>query len=318
MARDLPKRMHLKHGRYYYVHKNKWTPLSTNFHEALAQYAKLIAPMKGGMTELIAEFIADIRGDVAESTLRTYSIAAERLKAVMTEFAPEDVKPKHVAEIMDHYKQTPAMANTMRNVLKQVFERAVLAGKCDTNPVQFVPPKTTKKRGRYLTDAEFAAIREKATPTLTAIMDICYLTGQRIGDVLAIRLQDIDEGGIYFQQQKTKNRLKVMMTPDLKAAVEQAKALHTSVRGMTLFHTRGGKPFAYWTIRTLWERATLAARVEDANLHDLRAKAATDAKAQGLDSQALLGHATESAHLRYLRSKEIPVAVPVKLRQSKT
>lgn len=318
MARKLPRRMHYKHGRYYYVHKNKWTPLSTQFHEALEQYGRLIEPPKGGMAEVVDDFMAAIKGEVAASTYKTYAIAAERIKRVLQEFAPGDVKPKHVAEIMEHYRATPAMANTMRNVMKQVFSRAVIAGKCDVNPVQFVPPRATAKRSRYLTDAEYFAIQAKATPTLAAIMDVCYLTGQRIGDVLAIRLQEIEDDGIRFEQQKTGNRLKVAMTPDLQAAISRAKALHTSVRGLTLFHGRGGKPFAYWTIRTLWERATLAAGVDDAHLHDLRAKAATDAKSQGLDSKTLLGHATETAHARYLRSKEIPVATPVKLRQSKT
>lgn len=310
--------MHFKHGRYYYVHRNKWTPLSTNFHEALAQYGKLIEPMKGGMVELIAEFMLDIRAEVSPSTLRTYAVAAEKLKKTMVEFAPEDVKPRHVAQIMEHHKATPAIANTMRNVLKQVFAAAVISGKCDINPVQFVAPRTVKKRDRYITDAEFESIRKQATPTMRTIMDMCYLTGQRIGDILNLRLQDIDADGIYFKQQKTGNRLKVAMTPDLEAVIAEAKSLHACVRGMTLFHSRSGKPFSYWTVRTLWERATLAAGVEDAHIHDIRAKAATDAKSQGLDSQTLLGHTTESSHLRYLRSKEIPVAQPVKLRQSKT
>lgn len=318
MARDLPKRMHFKHGRYYYVHRNKWHPLSTNFHEALTEYGKLIEPPKGGMAELISDFMTHLRSEVAPSTYRTYSVAADKLKKALIEFAPEDVKPRHVAQIMEHYKKTPAIANTMRNVLKQVFAAAVISGKCDINPVQFVAPRRVNKRDRYITDAEFDAIRKHATPTMRAIMDVCYLTGQRIGDILSLRLQDITDDGIYFKQQKTGNRLKVTMTPDLAAVIAEARTLNASVRGMTLFHSRSGKPFSYWTVRTLWERATLAAGVEDAHIHDIRAKAATDAKSQGLDSKTLLGHSTDSAHLRYLRSKEIPVAEPVKLRRSKT
>lgn len=310
--------MHFKHGRYYYVHRNKWTPLSRDFHVALQEYGRLVAPLQGGMADLIAKWLESVKPDVADSTWKTYAIAAERLKTALVEFGPADVKAKHVAALLDHHKATPAMANHMRNVLKQVFAKAVLHGDCDVNPVLFVKPNKDKKRDRYLTNPEFDAIRAKATPTLQAMMDICYLTGQRIGDVLAIRYADITEDGIYFRQQKTGNRVLVALTPDLAQAVATAKALHNNVRGLTLFHTRGGKPFAYWTVRTLWERATLAAGVEDARIHDMRAKAATDAKAQGLDSRTLLGHTTESSHSRYLRSKEIPVAQPVKLRQSKT
>lgn len=179
----------------------------------------------------------------------------------------------------------------MRNVLKVVFNKAVLLGLTDSNPVASVPPLKTKRRDRYITE-------------------------QRIGDVLKIRYSDIEDDGVSVQQEKTGNRLKIRMMADLRDAIGQARALHRSVKGFHLFHTRQGKPFSYWTIRTLWLRATTSAGVEDAHIHDIRAKAATDAKAQGLDSKSLLGHASESAHLRYLRGKETPVAEPVRIRKS--
>lgn len=315
-SRKLPVRMHLKNGRYYYVHKNKWTPLSRDFHEAIVEYAKIMKPNKGGMEELIDRFMFDAKTALKPRTLRTYTVAAEKLKKAFIEFSPELVKPMHVAQVLDHNRKTPAMANVMRNVLKQVFTKAVVWGLAEINPVQFVPPFKAGKRDRYITEAEFKAIKAKATPTLQAIMDICYITGQRIGDVLKIRYADIQDDGVFFKQEKTGNRLKVEMTDDLKSAIDSARALHQSVKGLTLFHTRQGKPFAYWTIRTLWTRATTSAGIEDVHIHDIRAKAATDAKAQGLDSKTLLGHTTESSHNRYLRSKEIPVAKPVKIRKS--
>lgn len=315
-SRKLPARMHLKHGRYYYVHQNKWTALSRDYHDALVEYARIIKPNKGGMEELIDRFMLDAKPTVKPNTFKTYTAAAEKLKHALVEFSPAQVKPMHVAQILDHYRSTPAMANVMRNVLKQVFAKAVIWGLAEINPVQFVQPLKTKKRDRYITEDEFNAIREKASPTMKAIMNICYLTGQRIGDVLKIRYSDIDDNGLFFRQEKTGNRLKVAMTDDLRAAIDTAKSLHKSVKGMTLFHTRQGKMLAYWTVRTLWERATAAAGVENAHIHDIRAKAATDAKAQGLDSKKLLGHASESAHSRYLRSKEIHVAEPVKIRKS--
>jgi integrase len=305
--------MHLKSGRYYYVFRNKWVGLSRDYHDALVEYAKLTRPAQSGMQELLDAFIADIRPTVARSTLRTYACAADKLRSAFREFAPHQVKPMHVAQVLDHHKATPAMANIMRNVLKQAFAQAVRSGLAETNPVRDIKPFKEHKRDRYLTAAEFAAIRAQATPTLAAIMDVCYITGQRIGDVLAIRYADITDDGLYFKQQKTGNRLRVEMTEDLRQAVDAARALHKSVKGLTLFHTRQGKPFAYWTIRTLWNRATAAAGIEDAHIHDIRARAATDAKAQGLDSRALLGHTTEGAHNRYLRSKEVPTVRPVKV-----
>jgi integrase len=56
-----------------------------------------------------------------------------------------------------------------------------------------------------------------------------------------------------------------------------------------------------------WKAACAAARIEDANIHDLRAMAATDARAQGIDAQAMLGHTDAATTRIYLRDKVVPV-----------
>jgi integrase len=51
-------------------------------------------------------------------------------------------------------------------------------------------------------------------------------------------------------------------------------------------------------------RAAKAAKVADAHFHDIRGKAATDAKRDGLDYQAMLGHSTKRMSDRYIHGKE--------------
>jgi integrase len=307
--------MHLKHGRYWYVHQNKWTALDKDYTKALVEYAALIKPVSNAckVPELLDRYLIEAKPTLSKHSFTAYEIAARKLKGIFQEFTPDKVKPLHVAQMLDHYRAKPSSANIMRAVLKNAFTKAILWGLCETNPVTFVQRHKTAARDRYLTDAEFMAIRDKASPTLKAIMDICYLTGQRIGDVLAVRYADIEPDGIYFRQQKTGNRLKVSMTEELRAAITSARQLHKSVRGMVLFHRRNGEPLVYMSVQRQWNTASRAAGVEDAHIHDIRAKAATDAKAQGLDSKKLLGHAQDSTHARYLRSKEIPIAQPVSL-----
>ncbi|RTL35068.1 MAG: integrase, partial [Rhodocyclaceae bacterium] len=145
-----------------------------------------------------------------------------------------------------------------------------------------------------------------------------YITGQRKGDVMGIRYSDITDRGLFVQQKKTGNRVLIAMSPDLEAAVQRARDLHKSVKGLTLFHKPNGEPLSETTMYGHWVRACKAAGVEDANFHDIRAAAATDAKAKGMDSKTLLGHTTESSHNRYLRSKEIPIAQPVPARLKTT
>lgn len=312
--RALPRNMHFSHGAYYFVRRVegriKWQFLSRDYGDALRIYAGIVAPFDGGISDLLDRWFAGL--EVAEKTRKTYAVAVDRLRKVFAEFTPAELKPKHFYEFIVKARITPAMAAHYRSVMVGTMQLAVKEGLVDTNLMRQVESFGGKKRNRYLEDGEYLAIREQATPTLQVVMDLCYLTGQRIGDVLAIRHADLSDSGIIVEQQKTGTRLCVAWSDDLRAVVTEAKALHQSLRGMTLLHTRQGKPFAYWTIRTLWDRACTAAKVKDAHIHDIRAKSATDAKKAGLDSMALLGHKSEAVHQRYLRSKETPVVEGVR------
>ena len=312
--RDLPPCVYLKCGSYYYVKNGKWVNLGRDKGRALMDYARRISVADEGVPGLIERWFADQEGQIAKSTRKTYAVAVRRLGKTFAEFEPNQVTARDVLAVMHHYRKTPAMANVIRNVLLGAFEFAFLENLVERNVVRDVKPFKTKNRERYITDDEFLAIRVKASPTMRVIMDLAFYTGQRIGDVLAIKYSDMQDDGIHFKQQKTGNRLVVSWSPELREAVAQAKALHKVVRGMHLIHSRKGTPLAYWTVRTLWARATSAAGVEDAHIHDIRAKAATDSRKQGLDSQKLLGHKSALTHERYLRDKEIPVAIPARIR----
>ncbi|WP_184415215.1 tyrosine-type recombinase/integrase [Rhodocyclus tenuis] len=307
----------MKHGRYYLVRENKWHPLARNLHDALVEYARLTAgPESGALGELVSRTLTDMKKTVADSTYKNYTSCSRRVLEAFAEFTPQQIKPQHVASFLDDNKATPSMANLLRSFLKGMFARAVRWGVVETNPVRDIGQFKTKKRDRYITAAEYAAIREKATPTLQCLMDLAYITGQRMGDVLKVKYSDISEAGVFVKQQKTGQRVLIAMTPDLDAAIKQARAIHQSVKGLTLLHKRDGAPLAYGTIHHQWKKACSDAKVEDAHFHDIRAAAATDAKAQGLDSKTLLGHTTDSSHNRYLRSKETPVAKPNRARKS--
>jgi integrase len=256
---------------------------------------------------------AERRG-VAASTLTQYRRAAAKLTAALIEFAPHEVRPTHVAALLDHWAATPNAANRARTVLRLAFNRAVRTGLVDSNPVASIARLPEAKRTRYLSDVELAAIRTAASPTLRAIIDLAYLTAQRIGDVLAIREADIGPEGIAIDQRKTGRRLLLAWTPDLRAAVDGARQLHAT-RKLWLLAQRNGKPRAYSGVRDLWDRACARAQVADAHLHDLRAKSLTDAKRQGLDPQPLAGHSSPAMTARYLRSRERDLVTGPRFRQ---
>jgi integrase len=142
-------------------------------------------------------------------------------------------------------------------------------------------------------------------PRLQVVMELQYLTGQRISDVLRIRRSQIGDAGIEFEQQKTGKRLLVRWTPELRATVAKANAL-SKVLAVTLLRGKYGKAPDYRATVDQWHAACTAAGVEDARLNDGRAMSATATKRQGKSARSLLGHTSEAMTERYLRDRETP------------
>lgn len=234
-----------------------------------------------------------------------------QLQDALAEFEPRDVLPRHVAAIKMHGASTPNMNNRVISFLRMVFAYALEKGLVDSNPCIGIKRHAEKKRNRYVTDQEFQAILAVASDNMRAIYEMCYLTGQRISDVLAIRLADISVEGIAFTQQKTKARLVVRMTPDLEALIARIRALPRRVSGLTLFTARSaGKPVSYATAKMAFRADCKKAGLKDTTLHDLRAKSLTDTDKQGNNAQKLGGHSDAKMTARYLRLREIDVAEP--------
>jgi integrase len=305
--RHLPQCVYLKHGAYWLVKKGRWERLGSDLPSALAEYGRRLSEPSSGMADLIDTALATMKSKIASTTWTQYQTAARKLKHVFAEFSPEQVKPKHVAQMKISMSETPNMCNRCLSVLRQVFDYALEQQLVESNPAIGVKRHHENKRKRLISPEEYAAIHAQAGPRLQIIMDLLYLTGQRVTDFLTIRYIDLREDGIYFEQDKTDARLIVRWSPELRVAVDRAKALHGNLRALTLLHNRRGKAPDYRTIRDQWDKACAGAGVADADLRDLRAMSGTAAKAQGWNPTALLGHTSPAMTVRYLRDKEVPV-----------
>lgn len=308
--RHLPARMHFKHGAFYYVHKNTWERLSGDYPEALSMYAERMSPQAaGGMADLIDRVLAKIAPNLANNTVSQYRIAANKLKPILVEFRPDQVKPKHIAMIKEDMADTPNMANRCISFLRVVFQYALEWQEVESNPCIGIKRHTEKKRDVYVTDEQFAAIKSNSPVWLASILDLSYLTGQRIGDVLAIRTEDVTDEGIFFKQQKTGAKLLVQMTPDLLAAIEAARAGNNKLKKdeAHLLWNRYGKKRDYGSVKDAFDKARTEAGLKHITIHDLRAKSLTDTKLQGNNATELAGHTSERMTDRYIR-----VRVPVK------
>lgn len=304
--RHLPACMYQKHGAYYLVRKGKWERLGTDLQAVLMIYAKrMSAGSKGGMPDLIDRALKHHceHKKLRPNTVEQYEIAAERLKTIFAEFEPGQVLPKHVAAVKMDLAGTPNMCNRILSFLRIVFNYALEWQEVDSNPCIGISRHAEGRRDRYITDAELGALLNAASPYIRSILEMCYLTGQRIGDVIAIRLADISDEGVSFVQEKTGAKLIVAMTPDLQAVIDSAKALPRKVRTLTLFCSRTGKPVSYETVKEAFQALREKTGIHDVKIHDIRAKSLTDADREGKNAQTLGGHTDARMTARYLRGR---------------
>lgn len=309
--------MHKKGDVYYHVSSTlprKWTGLSTNLAEAKLKWAQLeggYTDSTGLFTALAARYITECIDGMAESTKRQYRIQANVLDSVFGTMRLAEIKPLHIAQYLDNHKSKTSANNEMA-LMSAMFEKAMRWGWTDKNPIKGVKRNSVKQRDRYITDEEFISIRENAPDYLRCMMDVGYVTGMRISDIIAIKMQDISPDGIAVQQKKTGKRQLFTITPELDAVINAAKGLRRTVRSLYLICNKQGRQVKYCTFRIAFAAACEQAGVQDVHFHDIRAKAATDAKKLGQDYQRLLGHSNRAMSDRYVKTRETESVTPLK------
>lgn len=320
--RHLPASMYHKHGAYYLVRNGKWRRLGTELAPSLHEYARLIGQVRGSMPALIETMLPRLMRDrntghlKAESTRDKYAQTAAMLSEMLSQLSPEDLSTRDVKALRAELIATPAVANRALTVLRLIMDEAVSDELVAANPcvgVEFVklPPRT-----RRITVAEFDRIQAHADPLLRAVMSLCYATGQRVMDVATIRTENITDAGVYFKQQKTGSEVVIAWTTELREAVREARALKPNAIRMP--YLLGHEHPSYAMIYKRWKAATKRAKVADANIHDVRAMSATDANAQGIDAQAMLGHTDAATTRIYLRDRVVPVVAGPVMRRPKS
>lgn len=302
--RHLPACVYQKHGAYWYVKGGKWRKIGTDLHAALVEYARIVATPKDGMPALIDEALPFLIDGRAESTTKHYTACAKLLKEIFAEFYPSQVRHGHIVEMMDLYRDQPARGNHMLTVLKLTFQWALDRGRVEANPCVSVKRFAAKSRERLITPNEYTAIYKQCAPWLQCVMDICYLTGQRIGDVLSLESSQLTDTGIYFRQQKTGKQLVVAWIPELRAVIQRAQGLLPAAKDTRLLLAgRGGQMRAHTNVWRAFKAAAKEAGIKDVTLHDIRAMSGTHTESQGEDPSALLGHSDSRTTRIYLRDK---------------
>ena len=94
--------------------------------------------------------------------------------------------------------------------------------------------------------------------------------------------------------------------------IAEAKSIRRPVQGMYLFYSRKGTKYTYDGFSSIFYRLKKKAGLPDIHFHDIRAKATTDAHAQGRDAQKLAGHESRAMTDHYIKHMTFEKIEPLK------
>lgn len=311
---DLPPRMARKGAAYYYVTNEsprRWIPLGTDLNRARRRWADLEYTAEAGTTvaALLERYTADFAGDWSAGTRRQYGHYAKALTAEFGVADLDSLSTPLLCRWRDSNRHRRILINGCLGLLAPALAKAVEWGWCERNPARDVERFETFVRGRYLTDAEFCAIRASGQSWLADAMTLSYFTTLRESDVLALRWSAVSDV-ITVQQVKTGKRQQFVVTPPLRRFLDHCKA--KPILGLYVIATAKGRPITARRLQEEFARAAGKALVADARFHDVRGKAATDAKADGQDYQAMLGHSDKRQSDAYVKAKETVRVEPLR------
>lgn len=217
---------------------------------------------------------------------------------------------------------SPASVYKIHKLLQAAFKKAMVTRKISRNPMDAVePPKVTQEEVTVFSFTEllrlFRTLRKKEWQHYYTFFHLLLVTGVRIGELLALRFEDINfedreihvcrtkigRTGNNFNEPKTKagNRYIPILydkTLDYIKKLRQEGNL-TRLTGY-LFQTRYGNALNYNNVRRDWVKICEAAGIELKHIHAFRHTFATTALAKGipvLEVSRILGHSEATTTL---------------------
>jgi integrase len=298
---DLPQHMYRRDGRYYYGRNH--LALGADLRQALRKYGELATGVAAPGTLADAAEVYK-REELPKKAAKTQDEYRRQLGTLVLAFGDhrlDEIEPSMVAAYL---RARPRIAGTREKaLLSALFNFARITGLTGApNPCAGVRGAKSR-RDRYVTDAEISDAIARADQMLGGFLELCYLTGQRPGDVVRLRRADAQDGVLHVRQGKTGAKVRIELVGPLAALYERLTA--GCVGSLFLVRDEAGQPLTLGALRHRFDKLGC-----DWQIRDLRAKAASDADT-ARHAQTLLGHAAASTTDGYIRQRVGARATPI-------
>ncbi len=291
-----------------------------------AKAGTYVAPSRMTVGQFARDWLDAITPDVSPNTLRQYEYLL-RVHAIppiskvrLTELSTLDIK-RVLADL--HGKLSPRTVKHVHAALRRMLGQAAEWGLLIANPAaKAKPPHVPVRDMQVWTPEQVATFLDRVTNSrYFAAYYLAITTGMRRGEVLGLRLQDIDfDAGqiavrrslvavgshIYLKEPKTAaGRRSVSVTPDVLAVLRshRQQQLATGVASIDglLFCARDGRPMRPATINRNFRAQCERAGLPRIRFHDLRHTHVSLLLALGANPKVIaerIGHTDVSFTLR--------------------
>jgi integrase len=312
MKRNLPPYVERRKGRkgqtYHYFRRRGWSVVriysEPGTPEFAAEYARILngappPPPGRAFRALIASYKRSRRfARLAPRTKQDYDRVLAFLDDRLGKLPADKMQKKDVVRLRDTNADTVRFANYCVQILKVLFDHACEQGWRADNPAKGVQllESTADPRKPWPQDM-IDAYRAAADGRALLIFELCLGTGQRIGDVLRMRWDQIEDAGVHVRQGKTRKPLWVPFTRRLAAVLA-----NTPRDGLTIITGRAGRPLSYRQASHAVMQVRKQIGAEEYDLHGLRHAAAAELAALGCSDElieAVTGHQSRAMVAHY-------------------
>lgn len=268
------------------------------------------------LSEWISRYIIILeRRKLKLKTMTEYRGYLGKIKEYLGEYPIQQVKTKDIAAFLEQWGQAgkATMANKLRKTAVDLFREAIAEGVITQNPAEATRSQRVTIQRERITLDEYNVIRnaaEKLPAWVAPCLDLALITGQRLGDIQALRWGDFKDGRLYIKQKKTgvmlaiseKTRLECLDI-SLSDVLRQFKTLNHGASHIVADEKHG--MFAKKTISEAFMKARRASGLTwngtAPSFHEIRSLAArlyTEEKGKDY-AQKLLGHKSSDMTDKY-------------------
>ena len=262
--------------------------------------------------------------EIALTTMKSRAQCARILERRFPDARLKDIDTKSIAMVLDEYKDSgkSRMSQLLRGVWIDLFKEAQHAGEVDQG---FNPALATKKAHNKVKRSRlsfsdwqkiYEAAKEKWPPAASNSMLLALVTGQRRSDIAKMKFTDIWDGHLHIEQLKTGSRIALPLTlrcDVLEMTLSDVVAIcRDRVLSPYMIHhsrphgaAKAGDPLDENSLSRYFSESRDIAGIKVAkdktppSFHEQRSLSERLYRAQGIDTQLLLGHKSMAMTDRY-------------------